>query len=329
MASLPVVSKSKTKKASAPGGTKQKRKAAATSPAQVDNRIEPLAILSSHDSTWRQGSDSDEEYQPRPKRPRKANPTKPQMKKSIDSLQPSLPKADPIPKPASQLQTGTAGTLQPVKRGRGRPRKHPRPQDLVTQPTQNQLSTPQTSADNYNTQVSVKTFSGTSKGDHPASVPDSDTGKEAGCQAFTGGLTVAPIPSVASTSASAMADSSPQYYSHGFQPYNAPHVTDPELDLPQTLANVSRDVVTRPRPNSYEEFWECHQNISKTARQGRDSSYPIPEIAALSFAPSGPETTLSAEAAFSPVAGQVRSDIRQTPQAATQCASGIQKRLQG
>ncbi|KAK2059228.1 hypothetical protein LY76DRAFT_512552 [Colletotrichum caudatum] len=55
----------------------------------------------------------------------------------------------------------------------------------------------------------------------------------------------------------------------------------------------------------------------------------MPEIAAPSFAPSGPDTTLSAGAAFSPIADQVRSDIRQTPQTTTQCASGIQKRLQG
>ncbi|KAK1988971.1 hypothetical protein LZ30DRAFT_577179 [Colletotrichum cereale] len=53
----------------------------------------------------------------------------------------------------------------------------------------------------------------------------------------------------------------------------------------------------------------------------------MPDISAPSSAPSGPETTLSAEVAFSPAASQKRSDIRQTPPGATQCASSGQEQL--
>ncbi|KAK2001788.1 hypothetical protein LX36DRAFT_697991 [Colletotrichum falcatum] len=245
-ASLHVASRLNAPNSSAPGGTQQKKKkrkkiTTATSPAQIDNNLESSATPSSGKSIRRQRSESDEEYRPQPKRPRKSNPEKSTSQKK--------------------------STLQPVKRGRGRPRKYPRPQDLAAQPTQNQLPMSQVSLP-LKVQALVKRL---------------------GIRILLKG-----------------------WLRHPFQPW---------YRLQLTRSNASRDVMTRPHPNSYDEFWESHQNLAETAHRGHGLGYSMPDIATPSFAPSSLKTAICAKGAFSSTAGQVCSDIRQTPQETTRYAS--------
>ncbi|GKT45614.1 uncharacterized protein ColSpa_05795 [Colletotrichum spaethianum] len=119
MVSLPVAFKSNTKNISESGVLLQQDNTSSFAILTDDDLVSPTMLRSRNPSRKQKLDESDEEYQPLPKRPRKTDARKSNSRsKNVISLQSALPQ----PQPATQPQTGTAGTLQPVKRGRGRPR---------------------------------------------------------------------------------------------------------------------------------------------------------------------------------------------------------------
>ncbi|KZL80054.1 hypothetical protein CI238_08787 [Colletotrichum incanum] len=323
MVPLVAALKSTTAKTSTPDFPQQQENTSTSSILTVDD-LESLATLSSRKPSRKQKiDDSDGEYQPRPKRPLNSNARKSTSRsKSGTSLRPTLPQPDPQPQPTIQSQTGTAVTLQPVTRGRGRPRKNPRPRDLAAQPARAQLA----SANDTDTQVPAATSSDTSDGHRSASPYYLSIGTEAGVQAFTGSPTAALTSTARSTSGRTSTHPSPQSSFQTIRSYNVPHATIPESSLPQTRIQTGRGEQRRPHPSSYEEFWSNHQNLIEAARQGHRGDCAIQNDAATSFVPMGAEMTSSAEAVLHSASSQMRSDIRQTPQGTTHCASGTQQK---
>ncbi|KAF6840903.1 hypothetical protein CPLU01_00899 [Colletotrichum plurivorum] len=81
----------------------------------------------------RPAEESDEDYQPRAKKPRKSNPQKPIVKKKAAEAQGDQAQIQTTGGAAEQQPSASGLLTQPVKRGRGRPRKYPRDEELAAQ----------------------------------------------------------------------------------------------------------------------------------------------------------------------------------------------------
>ncbi|KAF6813714.1 hypothetical protein CSOJ01_04440 [Colletotrichum sojae] len=81
----------------------------------------------------RPAEESDEDYQPRAKKPRKSNPQKPIVKKKAAQAQGDQAQTQTTGGAAEQQPSASGLLPQPVKRGRGRPRKYPRDEGLAAQ----------------------------------------------------------------------------------------------------------------------------------------------------------------------------------------------------
>ncbi|OHE95707.1 hypothetical protein CORC01_08991 [Colletotrichum orchidophilum] len=115
-------------------GTPQRHNNTYKSPTMPEDSFEsPATMSSSKPSRKRQADDSDEEYKPKPKRARKPKKATP------------APQTQPQ-QPAGPQQMSRNGILQPIKRGRGRPRKYPKPEDIVATQAANQAADLQAAA---------------------------------------------------------------------------------------------------------------------------------------------------------------------------------------
>lgn len=92
-----------------------------------------LAKKSAKPNRKRPAEDSDEDYEPRAKKPRKANPQKPTAKKKTPASAAQGAQTQVQTSGEGQQSSTTEAAAQPPRRGRGRPRKYPRPEDLPAQ----------------------------------------------------------------------------------------------------------------------------------------------------------------------------------------------------
>ncbi|TQN72118.1 hypothetical protein CSHISOI_03385 [Colletotrichum shisoi] len=127
---------------------------ASASPILTDDDLEsPTMPSSKQTSRKRKVDDSDGEYRPRPERPRKARARKSAPRnKNPTSPQTILPQQTNQPQLTIQSQVGTECIPQPVKRGRGRPRKYPKPEVPAIPAAPAQSAAPHSSANDAGTQ---------------------------------------------------------------------------------------------------------------------------------------------------------------------------------
>ncbi|KAJ0167722.1 hypothetical protein CTA2_695 [Colletotrichum tanaceti] len=251
---------------------------ASASPILTDNGLEsPTMSSSKQTSRKRKADDSDGEYRPRPDRPRKTKARKSAARnKNTTSLQTALPQQNPQPQPNTQPQMGAEGVTQPVKRGRGRPRKYPKLEVPAIQAAPAQPATPHSSANDAGAQQ-VAAPPGTTIADLPAFARGSGGDTNAGSQTRVEGRLGALNEASGSTSGYISPYSRAQSFPQVALSSNASHATVAHSNTLQAQTEVDRDGLLRRQPNNYEEFWAAHQNLANAARPGYWNYNPSPD----------------------------------------------------
>ncbi|WQF83503.1 hypothetical protein CDEST_08517 [Colletotrichum destructivum] len=262
---LPVAPRPSTVKASVLSAPQN----ASASPILIDDDLEsPTMPSSKQTSRKRKVDDSDGEYRPRPERPRKAKARKSAPRnKNTTSPQTILPQQTHQPQLTIQPQMGAEGILQPVKRGRGRPRKYPKPEVPAIRAAPAQSAAPHSSANDAGTQQ-VAAPPGTTIADNLASARGSGGDTNAGGQAHVGGRLGALDEAPRSTSGYISPYSRPQSSPQVALSSNASHATVAHSNTTQAQIEAHRDGLLRRQPNNYEEFWTVHRNLANAARPG-------------------------------------------------------------
>ncbi|OBR09035.1 hypothetical protein CH63R_07800 [Colletotrichum higginsianum IMI 349063] len=271
---LPVAPKHSTGKASVLSAPRN----AFASPILTDDDLEsPTMPSSKQASRKRKVDDSDGEYRPRTERPRKEKARKSAPRnKNTTSPQTIQPQQTHQPQLTIQPQMGAEGILQPVKRGRGRPRKYPKPEVPVIRAAPGQSAAPHSSANDAGTQQ-VAAPPGTTIADNSASARGSGGDTNAGGQTHVGGRLGVLNEAPRSTSDYISPYSRPQSFPQVALSSNASHATVAHSNTPQAQIEADRDGLLRRQPNNYEEFWTVHQNLANAARPGYWSYNPSPD----------------------------------------------------
>ncbi|WYZ46360.1 hypothetical protein EsH8_IX_000585 [Colletotrichum jinshuiense] len=277
-------------------------------PMLLEDDIDSPATLISKEARKRKVDDDDEDYRPQPKRPRKQNSRKPASRTkratAANLAHLPLPASQPaIQQPLAHKQTGTDGASQPAKRGRGRPRKNPRPEDQAVQAAATQAVTTQTSINNSSIEEAATPPTATagarrkssttqayqnsvpelnvqpseaqaSVAPSTAQLPPSfvpgppavshNTAIMANIQSHTVKTTVPPVSSSISTYGPSPTHLQPQ----PILSYGGPRETISQPYPTQAMGQGGKGDQSRlPQYNNYQEFWNQHESDKRLANE--------------------------------------------------------------